>query len=271
MRTKRFVIGMIVVVMALTMALGIALADKPAGKGNLAPSGKHYTLNILGKDWGIDKEPIEDCGQGHRIFVKLGEPPDSQGQGGKKERTQILLFSCEEMGYGEDCMDFGVIDCDGTDGEASLMLPDPNPGTGLPSTRYSVYVRALGKPGGIADVNVCATYYDPDADEDIVYCGDIVTLERKKGQAKKAATQIGGQGSQKFKNVSKELLTICVLVFVGYETDGVTPIYEWKRLYIFDPLLEGELWNYDNKGLKHVQMRFYPVPTDYTPGDWECP
>ena len=45
-----------------------------AGKGNNAPSGRHYTLNILGKAWD-NKAPIEDCNQGHQIFVNLGQVP----------------------------------------------------------------------------------------------------------------------------------------------------------------------------------------------------
>ncbi|MHC4458381.1 MAG: hypothetical protein ACYS0I_15095 [Planctomycetota bacterium] len=264
MRSKRFIIGTVLVVMVLTMVMGTALAGNN-NKGSGAPSGPHYTLNILGKAWD-DDDPI-NCGQGHRIFVKLGEPPDSQGQGGKKERTEIFLYSCEEVTGDSDCMEFGVLDCDGTDdGEASFMLPDPNPGDESRTTRYSAYIRALGKPGGIADINTCATYEDPCTGETLVGCGETITIERKKGQDKKGVVP-GGQGSQKFRNVSKELLTVCIIV--GYDSKG-DPI--WERVYIFDPRLEEEVWNYDNKGLRHAQIRFYYVPPEeYSVEEWECP
>lgn len=65
MRTKRFVIGTLVVMMVV--GLGIAFADKPADKGNKAPSGKHYNLNIIGVN--NEKNDNFDGGNGSRIFV----------------------------------------------------------------------------------------------------------------------------------------------------------------------------------------------------------
>ena len=43
--------------------------------------------------------------------------------------------------------DFLVLDANGTDGEASFELPNPDP-TGSGTTVYSVFARALGTPGG---------------------------------------------------------------------------------------------------------------------------
>jgi hypothetical protein len=268
-------LGAVVVVVVLVALMTV----KPAvagnnNNGNGAPSGPHYTLNIIGVKEGHEKNmDPEDCGNGHRIFVKLGQAEDAKkGKSAQNARTKIGLISCEEMGYGQDCMDFAVLDCDGTDGDASLMLPDPNPGDGSYSTRYSVYVRALGKPGGKADVNVCAIYYDELMDEDIEYCGDVVELPRLKGQAKKTATASGGPGTQKFRDVSKELLTICVFICTDYnDVTEVCEDGEWERMYIFDERLRDEVWNYDNKGLKRAQIRFYPIPSYYTEGEWACP
>jgi hypothetical protein len=255
-------IAVVAVLVALMMVKpGVAFTG-PRVTGSGAPSGPHFTLNIIGVKEGHEKNmDPEDCGNGHRIFVKLGQAEDpKKGRAEKNARTVIKLA---EAPPGES---FAVLDCDGTDGEAKLQLENPDPGDDSNSTRYSVYIRALGKPGGKADVNVCATYYDAHVDANIVYCGDIVELRRLKGQAKKSATDSGSPGTQKFINVSKELLTICVEVW-----DPVKEEYVWERMYIFDPRLEDELWNYDNKGLKHAQIRFYWVPTYYSTEEWSCP
>ncbi|MHC4132994.1 MAG: hypothetical protein ACYSSP_13320 [Planctomycetota bacterium] len=236
---KKIILISIITVLVLS-TISFAVKDKDGDKY----TGKHYTLNIIGVR---DDHPknIDNCGEGHRIFVLLGSK-------GNRSRTKINLISCEDAGMGADCDDWGVLDCDGTDdGEAALMLPDPN--IDVPrTTGYTVLIRALGKPGGIADVNVCATYTEPEPDE--IVCGETVHLVREKGQAKKAS------GSQKFMNVSKELLTICV-------DTGKTNL---ERMYIFDERLRDELWNYDNQGLKHAQIRLYPIPSTYTEDQWKC-
>jgi hypothetical protein len=256
MRTKRFVIGMIVVVMALTMVLGTAWATKDdTGRGG--PSGPHYTLNILGKDWEHEEGETINCDdgsqQGHRIFVRLGQAVDE-----KKGKIKISVPTDIMLTPGP----FQVIDCDGTDGEATFQLPDPEPTDPAKQgscTAYSVWVRTLGKPGGSADMRLCATYTDP-CDGEIEYCGegtDVVELPRAKGKV------------QKFANVSIELLTICVWVYVGDDAEG-DPIYEWQRLYLFDPLLEGQLWKYNNAGLRHAQIRFYLEEDCSRAGDFNC-
>lgn len=252
-------VAVLVIVVVLTMESAVSVASQDE-TGHGAPSGPHYTLNILGKDWGVDKEPI-DCGEGHRIFVQLGQAEDlKKGKGRIQLPTDIYLTEGPE---------FAVLDCDGTDGSAELQLPDPDPGPSHPNcTAYGVYVRALGKPGGTADVNLCATYTDPCTGDVWVGCSpDMVSLVREKGQAKKAS------GSQKFQNVSQELLTICVEVCVDY--NSVTEQcdqWEWQRLYIFDERLSGELWKYKSAGLKHAQIRFYAEEVDCSKkDDWGCP
>jgi hypothetical protein len=61
------------------------------------------------------------------------------------------------------------------------------------------------------------------------------------------------KGKPKFENISDELLYI----YVDLDGDGAAERY---------PLFAGELqdyfWNYDNNGLRHIQLRFYQVPTD---------
>lgn len=206
-----------------------------ATTGNGAPSGAHYTLNIIGVP--KDKSPNFTGGNGHRIFVDLGRT-------GQAANTRINLIEG----------DFGVLDANGTDGVAAFRLPNPDPdldGT----TSYSVYVRALGKPGGKATMQSC--YEDATG----TWCAanfvggvEPITISRTKG------------GVAKFVNVSRDLLFVdfCATWAAGLDgvlgtTDDVCTNVDQIPLFGNDALLY--YWSFDNEGLKHAQLRFYEVPT----------
>jgi hypothetical protein len=181
--------------------------------GNGAPSGEHYSLNIIG----VAKGKTADMtgSSGHRIFVKL----DGETKIGLAEGS-----------------DFKVLDANGTDGSARFQMPNPDPDNdGI--TLYSVYVRALGKPGGSANMTSCAT--DPATGETICSTESVVAVR--------------GTGKQSFSNVSKQLL----YVYADLDGDGVT-----ERYNIFNERLQDYYWQYDNTGLKLLQMRFYPISTN---------
>lgn len=187
--------------------------------GNGAPSGGHYNLNIIG----VPKNKTADMtgDNGHRIFVPMFGNP------------KIMLT---------EGPDFLVLDANGTDGEASFELPNPDP-TGSGTTVYSVFARALGTPGGKSLTTTCAI--DP-ADGSQVCSVTTLTLQRSKGKST-------------FDNVTKDLLYI----YADINGDGVL-----DRVSLFDPALTGYFWDYDNQGLKLAQLRFYdcsttvPVATD---------
>ena len=140
-------------------ALGLR-GDNPGGgnaeTGNGAPSGSHYTLNIIG----MPKNKTADMtgNSGRRIFVPL------------EGSAKILL------GEGE----FAVLDANGTDGSASFQLPSPDPDNdGV--TEYSVFARALGTPGGSSRTTTCAT--DPTTGE--LYCSvESMVLVREGGRSR---------------------------------------------------------------------------------------
>jgi hypothetical protein len=244
---KKTVIASLIIVMVVGIGLETAYAT-----GNGAPSGPHYNLNIIG----MQKQKNENigCGEGHRIFVPM------EGTASGKPPVKIMLTESP------DDVTFEVIDCDGTDGSASFMLPNPDPGDGSSCTKYSVYIRPLGKPGGKAKITTCAEQcveINVDTGECEVWeelCSvEAVELERTKGR-------------QKFVNVSKELLTICAEVCTEYDAiTGECIATEWMRLYLFDPMLQNYFWQYDNNGLKLAQIRFYLEPTCYGPDEWACP
>ena len=203
--------------------------------GNGAPSGAHYTLNVIGVP--KDKSPTFDGGNGHRIFVGLGKT------GASTTRIDLTLG------------DFAVLDANGTDGRAAFQLPNPD-SDGDGTTTYSVYVRALGKPGGKATVQSCyeddlGTWCAVDFEDGVL----PVTLERTKG------------GVAKFTNVSKDLLYVdyCTAwdagldTILGTEDDVCTNV---DQIGLFSNNLLSYYWSYSNEGLKLAQFRFYEVPTD---------
>ncbi|MCX2738639.1 hypothetical protein [Pontibacter anaerobius] len=207
-------------------------ADMSASKttlatGNGAPSGAHYTLNIIGVPKG--KTAAMDGNSGHRIFVNL------------EGNTKINLANADDTDGS-----FRVLDANGTDQNGALFqLPSADlDNDGI--TSYSVFARALGKPGGGAMMTTCATdptlVDDPTTPEDetqVCSLESMVTLREK--------------GGSKFDNVSRELLYI----YADLDGDGTT-----ERVPLFDDRLEDYYWSYDNNGLKVLQLRFYDVPTD---------
>lgn len=211
---KKAIAIVLAVVIALTLGSGFVFA-KQSETGNGAPSGPHYNLNIIGVP--KDKTAAMTYNNGHRIFVKLNG------------KTKIWLAEG----------DFQVLDANGTDGNgAKFQLPNPDPDNdGI--TKYSVYIRPLGKVGGKADITTSA-YYDADGFLLLVESELSVSLER-------------GKGKQSFENVSKELLYI----YVDLDGDGVA-----ERYPLFDEALQDYFWDYDNNGLKLAQLRFYPISTD---------
>jgi hypothetical protein len=200
-----------------------------AATGNGAPSGAHYTLNIIGVP--KDKSPNFTGGNGSRMFVDLGKT-------GEAANTRINLTPGP----------FGVLDANGTDGTAAFQLPNPDP-DGDGTTSYSVYVRALGKPDRKATMQSC--YEDATG----TWCAaqfaggvEPITIQRSKG------------GVAKFVNVSKDLL------FVDYCTawalDGTCT--STSQIPLFGNTALSYYWSYDNEGLKNAQLRFYELPTTVT-------
>jgi hypothetical protein len=182
-------------------------------RGNGAPSGAHFTLNIIGVPKGKSADLTGNSG--HRIFAPL------------EGSTKILLSEG----------DFQVLDANGTDGSAAFQLPAPDP-DGDGTTSYSVFARALGKPGGSSKTTTCAT--DPTTGE--VFCSvESLLLVRSKGKST-------------FTNVSRELLS------VSADIDGDGTV---ERVPLFGDGLVDFFWQYDNSGLKLAQLRFVELPTTF--------
>ena len=202
-------------VLAATMG---ATAVAVAQTGNGAPSGSHYSLNIVGVPRAKNANP--DWGSGHVIFVSLGSKDVSVS-------TKILLSQNADGS-------FDVLDKNGTDGEASFSLPAPG--------GYTVWARALGKPGGQAKITTCAM--------------DIVITDPAEICSTQNEVFVRDKGKSSFRNVTDALTTIVLDPIAN--ADAVTAC-GGTTVSLFDPCLQGFFWDYDNNGLKLLQVRFYQI------------
>lgn len=203
----------------LAAALAVAAPAQLCGQnGNGAPSGAHFNLNIIGVSH--DKSPNMQ-GNGDVIFVGLGRSVETV-------TTKILLSQAADSV-------FEVLDKNGTDGEASFALPVP--GT------YTVWARALGKPGGQAKMATCATFIDPTTGLATMIC----STENE--------VFVRGKGKSSFRDVTAALTTISLVSGTPAQLACGTP-----TVSLFATCLQDFLWQYDNNGLKLLQIRFYLNP-----------
>lgn len=254
---KLFAIGLAAILLISLVPATMVMAD------NGAPSGEHFTLNIIAKDAEHAKtQPKEG---GHVIFVSL------------EGHNKIELIKGD---------DFAVLDGNAFDDPAQFQLPDPDlapyvieyPHGEDTLSAYSVYVRPLGKPGGSATITTCAElassgwmdFLSNKMQKDVNamavlnddgYFGGYASIEQVAVEL-----PLTEHGKPKFENVTAELLTILFEITVTDEAGNEETVY--VRVPIFDPLIQGEYWDFENDGLRIVQVRFYPgVQTDVSAGD----
>jgi hypothetical protein len=216
MRHTTKLVGLLSVTFALTTGCGAELDDETTASEEALPAdlaandaskltGAHFTLNIIGVPQGKSADMTGD--NGRRIFVP---------------RTGSAKINLKEG-------DFQVLDANGTDGTAAFQLPSPDP-DGDGTTTYSVFARALGKPGGSSSTTTCFT------DATGTYCSIY------------SSVLVRGTGKSTFENISKQLL------YVYTDTDGDGTI---ERYSLFSDALADYYWQYDNSGLTLAQLRFY--------------
>ena len=248
----------IAIALVLAASTSIAAVTAVDAAGNGAPGGPHeYQLNIIGTS---DKNFSGD-NNGRRIFVPL------------YGKTAIYL----QQG------DYGVIDANGTDSNgATFQLPAPgydahlvgDPGDADVTSNYSVFIRPLGKPGGWATITTCAELGDsPFAG--LLPGSFLRTLNRGGiGDAVCSIEQVGSdilmrtKGKSSFTNVTAELTSVVFRVEYT-DGDGNTQTVD-IRVPLFDDIMDGEYWEYDNNGLRLAQLRFYDCSTNVSTGESTC-
>ncbi len=256
-----------------------ATTNAPASSlGNGFPQGGHdYSLHIIGVP--KDKSAAMDNNNGRRIFVQLesdnvvtdpgGKNNDGLKKGGGDDQNHIYL--CNSTNGENDVNDarcdtwrathagdFGVIDANATDGDGAIFgLPDPCVGTSSTdgcTPTYAIWARAVAGNGS-ATITTCADETGTGFDgEDDVWCGSNgITLSR--------------QTARRAIDVSASLLYMTISVNDATDpqlaacidpdadaTDGQPDEY---NVYLFDRCFENYFWNYDNNGLKNLELRFY--------------
>jgi hypothetical protein len=139
--------------------------------------------------------------------------------------------------------EFLVTDRNGLDGSASFNIA---PG------KYNIYARGLGKPGGSSKIDAYGEFTDALDGSQIILLG-YVNIARTKGTPQTV-------------NINQLFyvdVTLCIEV--DAETATCTKSVQYTDYWVFDiEELLGYWWEYDNQGLKLLQVRFYPCTLDAT-------
>ena len=137
---------------------------------------------------------------------------------------------------------FQVVDRNGLDNDGAEFNIAPG--------HYNVYARGLGKPGGSVHIQANGTFNDAEIGETLVMLG-YVDIARTTGKAR----------SVNINNLFYVDVTLCTEVDSGV----CTKVTEYKETWVFDiPELLEYWWDYDNNGLKLLQVRFYECTLDPT-------
>ena len=272
---KKLSIVCLAVVMAVVFGYGSAFAD-PEG---IPDADRLFKFNIIGMQ--NPKNVNMDQGSGGVIFVNLNEPSQINLVCSDDPEVLEMYPDLEEGGFDildKDATDSGNID---PSPGAILALPDPGldpyvigeKGDADTWSNYSIYIRSLGKPGGWATITTCAEVLESNLVEWLER-GDIRILNAAGTFGGYASIEQVGQsiterpkGKSIFTNVTAPLLTIVLQVQI-LDADGNDvgdPIL--VRVPIFDEILEGEYWEYDNHGLKLLQVWIYDIETDVSESD----
>lgn len=273
MKIKNLVFAAMIVLMFASTGWSLESAD------GQKLNGSHFTLNIIGVQNPKTADMDSDTGKGSTIFV------DFRG------KSKIGLVESGSVDAPEVAADeFAVLDKNGTDSDGALFaLPDPDldpyvvgdKGEADTISAYSIYVRPLGKPFGQATITTCADVVDSGL-EAFLEAGDTKVLnalcDAFGGYA--SIEQVGtditfrDKGKTSFTNVTAELTTMVLAVEIWADDGAGGYVYVetvYARVPIFDPLLENEYWEYDNDGLKLLQVRIYPWGTDVSASDSDLP
>jgi hypothetical protein len=225
-----------------------------SAQGNGAPSGPHYSLNIIGVS-NPKTQPLTGSDR-HTIFVALGSKT------GAPTRSKIYLYQGEEFNVCDGNAFDAATDCAGqavsTTGAVFQLPCNTNlslggadallPCDGGPEDAYAVYARALGQPDGKAVMTTCATEVGDQNGNGIVgetLCSTENTLEvlaRKNGQSL-------------FQNVTQELTSL--VVCEDLDPDPAIVDLFCTRYALFRDEFSDFFWAYDNNGLRLAQLRFY--------------
>ncbi|MDH3923441.1 MAG: hypothetical protein OET41_02450 [Xanthomonadales bacterium] len=269
-----------------------------AGKGNGAPSGPHYNLNIIGVE--NPKKADMTGSNRHTIFVplkstKTGNKSVKTNADGTVEPGTAIVDSkiwlapgdtfrvCDGNGFDEaygcsEQFDDDWDRCEFNENDEYVCLVTKKRGAVFelpcnnnvvsdgaeefigcdaddPQASYSVWARALGKPGGQAVATTCAT-----VDKDLVCSTEQAVLTRDYG--KSSFTDVTQELTSLFAYLCEVPLTELEDGSLICDDDGDLEAdpdaVTLTRISLFAGDTQDWFWNYDNNGLRLAQLRFYP-------------
>jgi hypothetical protein len=207
----------------LTLVLGVALAVPASAQVGKGLSGPHYNLNIIGvpKDKTVD---MTDSNR-HTIFVPL------QSGGDVGRLVKIFYVAGAE---------FQVLDGNCTDGECTIEVPSQP----LGDLCFNVYAAGLGKPGGNAVVGAQCII-----DDLLGSCTDALLLD---------SFQVDRPGKKPQRQNISDIFRATGCIDLNASGLCDTGDLQFENVWIFNiPQLVEYFWDYDNNGLKLMQVRFY--------------
>ncbi len=224
----------------LAAAFALMLVTPVLAQNDIKLKGAHYNLNLLGKK-NCPGDDLKGTNR-HTIMVLLDYHDDTGDNILGDTPGDIVDLDKHNKIFLAPGEDFQVTDGNACDRDgAALTLPDDI------ATEWDIYVRELAKPGGagstITTCGISDSGTDDPSDDEVVCSSQSVELERKAGRPK-------------WRNVTKELTTIDYMIVTGYDLNG-DPIYVEDTASLFDSDFYQYLWDYDNLGLRLVQLRFY--------------
>ncbi len=218
------------VVCGLLLSSGVLADVGNNNKNGFQVNGNHYNLNIIGAETVGNVDNGNGNSMGHTMFVDL------------YGMTKIIMTQGDE---------FKVVDRCGVDEKPAKTEFMIAPGT------YNVYARALGKPNKHVEICSYGEFQEYDTTNILwLGCVDVKDTTREKGKPKSV-------------NIN-ELFYVDVILSILDEEGNIVTV-EYKDFWVFDidELIE-YYWEYDNDGLKLLQVRFYECrlinPADY-PGE----
>lgn len=138
--------------------------------------------------------------------------------------------------------EFRVTDRNGLDGRAEFNIA---PG------HYNIYAAALGTPGGKVDINAYGEFEDAVETTKLLWLG-YVDISRTQGKPQ----------SENINELFYVDVTLCIAVD-AYGNCIEEVVYEDYWVFDIEELLE-YYWDYNNQGLKLLQVRFYECTIDPT-------
>ena len=245
------------------------------------PNGAHYNLNIIGVE--NPKNSTMTGSNRHTIFMPLTtskkgiRSKDPAGDGGQVEiEGQIwltpgdtfrvcdgngfdLAYGCPDNAFDDDwdtsaeCLVGDVWEeCEIASKKNGAVFELPC-NTNISQDQdgfiacdggasYEVWAKTGGKPDGSVTITTCATVQDE------LQCSTENTVQTRT------------RGKSMFTDVTNELTSAVVDYCIVYDLDGTTCLtWETTRIALFSGDTEDWFWNYANRGLRLLQLRFYDV------------